>query len=117
MKFNEYSIFLFWKIGKKVYEKKNFCENSVQKLSDYYSYYFGDSLLFTRENIHFMKRLYLNFPIFFKRMEELSWKQYQLLLLIPNREERFFYFYLVLLFHSNYEEMCSFINNNYYMRI
>ena len=117
MELQKYPIFLFWKIGKKVYEKQNCYENVIQKYSDYYSYYYGNSFLFTRENIHLMKRFYLNFPVFFKRMEELNWRQYQLLLLIPDRNERYFYFCLVLLFHSNYEETYMFIVNNYYVRI
>ena len=99
------------------YEMRNSCDNSVQKYSDYCSYYFGDSIVFTRENIHMMRRFYLNFPIFHKKLEAISWEQYQLLLKIPNKKERYFYFYLSLLFHSNYEETCEFVLNQYYRRI
>ena len=113
----KYTLFLFWTIGKKVYEEQNFCPNSIQKYSDYLSYYYGDSSVFTRENIHFMKRFYLNFPIFYEKLNQITWKQYQLLLMIPNREVRFFYFLLSLFFESNYEETYDFIINCYYERI
>ena len=32
-----YSILLFWKIGKKVYEEEKKCENAIKKYADYYS--------------------------------------------------------------------------------
>ena len=114
---NKYNIFLFWNIGRNVYEKESLCENIIKKYSDYYSYYFGNSLLFTRENIHLMKRLYLNFPIFHKKLESISWEQYILLLKVNNLKERRFYFYLSLLFHSNYEDTYELIKNNYYLRL
>ncbi len=113
----QYPISLFWKIGKIVCEEKESCENIIQKYSDYCSYYFGDSILFTRENLHLMKRFYLNFPIFYKELENMSWEQYQILLKIHNKKERYFYFYLSLLFHSDYEETCEFILNQYYNRL
>ena len=112
-----YPIFLLWNIGKCVYEQQSLCENIIQKYSDYYSYYFGDSIVFTRENIHLMKRFYLNFPIFHKKLENICWEQYQLLLKIQNKKERNFYFALSLLFRSNYEETCELISNQYYVRI
>ena len=110
-------LFLFWNIGKNVYEKQKFYDNSVKKFSDYFSYRFGNSHLFTRENIHLMKRFYLNFPIYDSRLEEISWEQYQLLLNISNKNERNFYWNLTRIFHSDYQEMKDFINNNYYLRI
>ncbi len=117
MNLNKYSNFLFWNIGKNVYEEQSSCENPVKKYSDYCSYLFGDSLLFTREKIHLMKRFYLNFPIFYEKLEKISWRQFELLLKIPNKKERNFYFYLILLFQSNYDETYEFIKNNYYIRI
>ena len=108
---------LFWKIGKDVYEKKDCYENIVEKYSDYYTYLFGNSFLFTRENIHFMKRFYMNFPIFSSFLEKISWEQHKVLLTICDRNERYFYFRLTLLFHSDYHEMLDFIQNEYYLRI
>ncbi len=110
-------LYSFWKIGKFAYERQNYYDNVIEKLSIYCSYHFGDSLLYTRENIHLMKRFYLNFPIFCKKLNILSWEQYQLFLMIPNRKERHFYFYLSLLFHSDYQETFEFISNDYYARI
>jgi len=100
-----------------VYENKGKYSNVIQKYSDYCSYYFGDSILFTRENIHLMKRFYMNFPIFYPKMKDISWNQFQLLLKIPNREERFFYYSLSLLFQSDYTETFEFIKNQYFVRI
>ncbi len=117
MHFDKYTLSLFWNIGKSVYEDENKCENAVKKYADYYSYYYGDSIIFTRENIHIMKRFYMNFPIFHKKLEMISWDQYQLLLRINNKMERSFYFYISLLFHNNYEETLELINNQYFCRI
>ena len=117
MKYNQYPIFLLWNIGKSVYDEQYLCENSIKKYSDYYSCYYGNSILFTRENIHLMKRFYLNFPIFYQELETVSWEQYQLLLKIHNKKKRYFYFYLSLLFHSDYEETNELIFNQYYERL
>ena len=117
MEFHCATIFLFWNIGKRVYEEEKTCGNIVQKYSDHYSYYYGNSSLFTRENIHLMKRFYMNFPIYYSKLEMFSWKQYQLLLNIVDKKERFFYYSLSLLFHSDYEETLNFILNQYYIRI
>ena len=111
------NIFLFWTIGRLVYEQQRYCDNIVEKLSNYYSYYFGNSFLYTRENIHFMKRFYMNFPIYYDKLENFSWNQYCLLLSVSNRKERTFYFSLIMLFKSNYEELIEFIYNDYFFRI
>ncbi len=108
---------LYWKIGKSVCEKKDFYENVIQRYSDYYTYLFGNSFLFTRENIHFMKKFYLNFPIFYSSLEKITWEQYKLLLSICDYNEMFFYFRLSLLFDSDYNETFDFIKNQYYIRI
>lgn len=117
MKLISNQLILFWKIGKDVYEKQDQYDNIIKKYSDYYTYLFGNSFLFTRENIHFMKRFYLNFPIFYNSLEKISWEQYKLLLRIDNYDERFFYFRLSLLFNSDYNETYDFIYNQYYFRI
>ena len=114
---NKNRLFCFWKIGKIAYEKQYQYDNIIEKLSNYCSYYYGDSQLFTRENIHMMKRFYLNFPIFYNSLQKISWEQFELLLMLPNKKERVFYFYLSLFFHSDYDETFSFISNHYYQRI
>lgn len=106
-----------WKIGKNVHNNREKYNNVVEKYSDYFSYYFGNSYLFTRDNIHLMERFYLNFPIYYDKLNNISWEQYKLLLKIKDKKERFFYFYLSLFFNSNLDETNEFINNNYYVRI
>ena len=110
-------VFLFWNIGKNLYEREDSCSNIVQKYSEYCSYYYGNSIQFTRENIHLMKRFYMNYPIYHSRLNDFSWEQYQLLLSITNKKERQFYYYLSLFFHSSFEEMLLFLSNQYYERI
>lgn len=109
------NILLFWNIGKKVYEED--IDNPIEKYSNYYSYYYGNSYLFNRENIRFMKLFYICFPIFNKRLNNISWDQYKLLFKIENRRERLFYFYVSLFFNSDLSETNDFIINNYYLRI
>lgn len=111
------NILLFWKIGKRVYDEQNTCDNPIKKYSDYYSYYYGDSLLFTRENIHLMKRFYMNFPIYYKEMNKFSWNQYKLLLLIHNKKERMFYYALSFFISADYNDLTDFIDNQYFIRI
>ena len=110
-------LYLFWNIGKKAYENELLYDNIFQKYADYYSYYYGNSKLYTRENIHLMKRFYLNFPIFTFNLNSITWEQYQILLLIPNKKERIFYFSLSLFFHSDLYHTKELIANHYYYRI
>ena len=111
------NLYYLWKIGKSIYYKKNKCENVLERYSTYLSYYFGNSSFFTRDNVYFMEKFYLNFPIYYSKLDNISWEQYILLLKINNRKERFFYFYLSLFFNSDITETKDFINNNYYFRI
>lgn len=110
-------VFFFWKIGKYAYENQNNYDNIIEKLSVFCSYQFGDSRLYSRENIHMMRRFYLSFPVFYKKLMSFSWEQFKLLLMISDKKERYFYFYLSLLFKSNYQGTLEFILNDYYMRI
>ncbi len=110
-------VFLFWNIGKNLYERENSCSNIVQKYSEYCSYYYGNSIQFTRENMHFMKRFYMNYPIYHSKFNDLSWEHIQLFLQIPDRQERNFYFYISLFINCNYTETIDLIQNHYYIRI
>ena len=92
-------------------------DNVFQKYADYYSYYYGNSRIYTRENIHLMKRFYLNFPIFTFSLNSITWEQYQVILIIQNKKERFFYFSLSLFFHSDLYHTKELIANRYYYRI
>ena len=110
-------LYLFWSIGKRVYEKQNYYDNVVAYYENYLSYCFGNSYLFTRKNIKYMEMFYLNFPIFFESLKKISWEQYLVLLNIKNKKERYFYFKLSLLFKCNYDETKEFIDNNYFVRL
>lgn len=110
-------MFLLWKIGKFVSEKRKTCINIVEKCSNHYSYLFGNSYLFTRENIWLMEKFYLMFPIFNSELEKITWNQYKLLFTINNIRERYFYFYISLFFNYDYKETQKLLDNNYYFRI
>ncbi len=110
-------LYLFWYIGKNVYEKRKIYTNIIEKTSTYYSYLMGNSYLFTRENIWLMERFYMTFPVFNKKLELITWEQYKLLLLIRNVKERYFYFYISLFFNYDYQNTLELINNNYFYRI
>lgn len=64
-----------------------------------------------------MERFYLNFPIYYPKLNNITWDQYKLLLMIEDKKERYFYFYLSLFFNSDIDETKEFINNNYFLRI
>ena len=110
-------LFFYWNIGKNVYEKQNFYDNSVDYYSKYLSYCIGNSYTFSKDNIKIMEKFYLTFPIFYDALNKLSWDQYKLLLNINNKEERYFYYKISLLFNSDLEETIEFINNDYYCKL
>ncbi len=111
------SNYTLWKIGKLSYELNSCYENIFDKFSTYFSYYFGNSYLFTRKNIKYMRKFYLQFPIYYPTLENVSWSQFLLILNIDNREEAFFYYLLVIFFNCDYEETYNLIKNNYFNRI
>jgi hypothetical protein len=110
-------LFLFWNIGKFVYEKQKLYDNVIAKVSDFLSYYFGTSKFFTRQDIRYMKLFYLNFPIYYKDLEKIQWNQYKILLNVSDKEERYFYFRISILFNNNYSETLNLINNNLFLRV
>ena len=91
--------------------------NSVIRLSNYYSYKYGNSNLFGIDNIVSMKCLYKCFPIYIDRMNELDWNSYKLLVRVNNKDERMFYYYVALFFKYSYCDIYELINNDYYKRI
>ena len=110
-------IFYYWKIGKLLCSLEKSCFNIHEKFSNYFSYYYGDSFFYTRENLYLMERFYLSFPIFYDSLSLLSWNQYRILFQIHDREEMFFYFRLSIFFHSDEKETLDFIDNRYFLRI
>ncbi|MBQ3306863.1 MAG: hypothetical protein IJG68_01570 [Bacilli bacterium] len=113
----KFKILFLWKLGKNVHERQKYYDNIFKKYADYFSYCFGNSFLSYRENIHLMEKLYLNFPIYYEQLENITWDQYLLLLAIEDRKERYFYFYLSLFFKSDYQDTLEFIDNHYYKRL
>lgn len=109
--------YLFWLIGKKVYEAQDKKNNYHKYFSDYYSYFYGNSLKFNRENINFMERFYLYFPIYLKRFEELSLNHFKVLVSIKKPTKRYFYFWIIYFCKSSVEELNELINSNCYERI
>lgn len=111
------SIYTFWNIGRLVWNKRNRYNNSIERFSLLCSYYYGNSFLFNREDIRLMRRLYLDFPIYYKTMNKITWNQYKEILTLNDKGERFFYYYLSVFFDSDINETKDFILNDYYSRI
>ena len=110
-------LFIFWNIGKRVWENRDSYLNPIKKYSEFYSYYYGNSYMFTREDIRLMRRFYLDFPIFYKSMNKISWEQYKEILRLDNKKERFFYYYLSIFFNCDINDTKEFISNDYFIRI
>ncbi len=110
-------LYLFWKIGKNVYDKQFSCENVCKKYSDYYSYKYGCSSLFSRDNLKYMSNFYRIFPIYFDYLNKLSWNHYRLILNINEYDEQYFYFRIALFCRSSEDELNYLISNNYFYKI
>lgn len=113
---NQKNLF-FWEIGKFVFNKRDFCENIVSKTSTYLSYYYGNSGMFSVQNIIFMRKFYLYFPIFNSNIYKLDWDSYVELMKIKNREICYFYYRISLFCNLNYFELKNLININMYSRL
>ena len=108
---------LYWQIGKRLFKMKDKCSNPCEYISDYYSYYYGNSYRFNRENIYNMKKFYLCFPIYFKSYDRLTWDHFKLLTHIDNYHIRNFYLLITLFCDSSVEELKSIIRSSIYQRI
>lgn len=109
-------IYFFWKIGKFLFDKKSKCLNIVEKTSCFLSYYYGDSNIFSLENINIMKKFYLYFPIYNKYIESIDWSYYIKLLKL-NKKECYFYYKIVLFCNCDISELELLIKNNIFLRI
>ena len=112
-----HSIYTFWNIGRLVWNKRNKYINPIEKFSMLCSYFYGNSILFNREDIRLMRRFYLDFPIFYKTMNKITWNQYKEILILNDKKERYFYYYLSIFFDSDFNDTKEFILNDYYSRI
>ena len=59
-------LYLFWKIGEIAFRKQNCCDNVFKKYSNLLTYRYGMSNTFSVDNIHYMKRFYCSFPMYFE---------------------------------------------------
>jgi len=108
---------LFWKVGKYVFEKHQTVENIICKVSDFYSYKYGLNYTFSIYNINMMKCFYLYFPVYSKKLENLSWNHYLELIKICDNNKRNFYFMVSMFCDFSVEEMLFCLNNFCYERI
>ena len=83
-----YNLLLFWKIGKKVYEDTSI--NTIEKYSNYYSYYYGNSYLFNRENKKSILNSYSKYFLFYVELLSLIFLginiNYCLILMIEKKD-------------------------------
>lgn len=101
-------------IGRRVYNTRNICSNSVYKCSAFCTYRFGNSNSFSIFNIKMMQKFYCTFPIFNLKLNELTWDHYIELLKINDLSERYFYFGIALFCRSNISDLKLIIGNDIY---
>lgn len=97
-----------------MFEERFSCENIVSKYTMSLSYYFGMSSTFSLRNVHYMKKIYLCFPIYYEELNELSFEHYKLLVNISDNNKRYFYFRVALFCRSTVEELGNLILNDFY---
>lgn len=107
-------LYLFWSIGKIVFKKQDYYENSVFKYSEYFSYKFGNSCAFCSRNINYMKKFYCCFPIYIEQYNLLSFDHYKLLVDVTNSKKRYFYFNLSIFFNYSVEDLKNIISLDLY---
>lgn len=107
----------YWKIGRIINSLQNKCNNPCEYVSNYLSYYFGNSNKFNRENIKYMEKFFYYFPFYFEKFNILRWNQFKVLLNINNNYIRNFYLKVALFCNSNEEELKLLINNKIVYRI
>ena len=110
-------LYLFWLIGRNVYNKQKSYANVCCKYSEYYSYKYGNSNMFSRDNLKYMSNFYCRFPMYLDCLTKLSWNHYRLILNISDNDEQYFYFRIALFCRSSVEELRYLINNNYFYKI
>lgn len=108
---------MFWSIGKEIYNLKNNCFNPCEYISNYYSYKYGDSFKYSRENISIMRNFYLCFPIYIKNYDNISWNHFKLLININDKIIRNFYLRLIIFCNSSVDDLNIIINSSLYNRI
>lgn len=107
----------YWNIGKEIYNLKGHCSNPCEYISNYYSYKFGDSYKYSRENISIMRNFYLCFPIYINYYDNLSWNHFKLLIGVRDKIIRNFYLRIILFCNSSEDDLNYFINSYLFERI
>ena len=107
-------LLFFWSICKFSYEKNKYFDNVLEKLSVYFSYYYGASSIFSLENIRLMRRFYCFFPMYIDSMNKLNWEHYKILVNIFDKNERMFYYQLAIFCKCNDYELNELVKNSYY---
>lgn len=111
---NKNRLFLFWKIGEIVSKRQKRYENVVARYSEYFSYRFGMSKMFSTRNVNYMKKFYEDFPIYLEQFDRLSFEHYMLLVDISDVKSRYFYFRVALFCQSNVSELRDMITLKLY---
>ena len=62
-------LFLYWHVGKFVFEYQKKYPNTYGKLASFLQYYFGMTNLFSLKKIIEMERFYIYFPIYNNNLE------------------------------------------------
>ena len=70
----KYSNYFYWNLGKKIASLKDIHSNPCEYISNFCSYTFGNSDNFNRENVNYIKKFYLYFPIYLEKFNEISQK-------------------------------------------
>ena len=110
-------LYLFWQVGKYVFQKQNFCENAVYKYSTLCSYHYGMSDAFSVENVKMMRMFYLCFPFLFPTMKKLKWEHYLELLKVSDTKKRYFYFKTAIFCNGSILDLRDMIYNDFYDKI
>lgn len=107
-------LYLFWLIGKYVFQKQESYVNVFLVVSNFLSYYYGMSNTYTRYNIKMMRNFYYCFPNFVSGMNVLHWEHYLRLVTISDAKERYFYFRVAIFCRSNVKDLQWMIDNKLY---
>ena len=98
-----------------MFDERIYCENIVSKYATYLAYYFGMSSTFSLDNVHYMIKLYLCFPIYYDELNKLTFEHYRLLVNISDISKRYFYFRVALFCRSSVAELNNLILNDIYL--
>lgn len=105
------NLLFYWKVGQTINRDSSSSENIIKKYSDYGSYHYGLSKVFSRTNVKNMMMFNKLFPVFLDDFNKLSWEHYILLINIYSLKERFFYLRISLFCHISVDELNLLISN------